>query len=86
MMRDPYLNVNETHEVPKLTKREQECLQHLMSGKSAKISGDEMGISSRTVEFHINNIKAKIGCRTKLEVLNILNHFMKKQTEIETLA
>ncbi len=51
------------------TDKEIICLEHLMAGKSAKVTAHIMNISPRTVEFHINNIKEKAGCRTKLEIL-----------------
>jgi DNA-binding CsgD family transcriptional regulator len=52
-----------------ITTREAECLYHLASGKSAKQTAASLNISKRTVEFHLNNIKDKAGCRTKLELL-----------------
>ncbi len=52
-----------------LTAREQECLTYLIAGKSAKQTGAILNISQRTVEFHLDNVKVKVGCRTKLELL-----------------
>lgn len=52
-----------------LSKREIECLHHTIQGKSAKIIGFELDISQRTVEEHIANIKAKLGVRTKTELI-----------------
>jgi DNA-binding CsgD family transcriptional regulator len=40
-----------------------------MQGKSAKQTGAILNISQRTVEFHLDNIKQKAQCRTKLELL-----------------
>lgn len=53
-----------------LTTRENECLYYLLAGKSAKQTAAIMNISQRTVEFHLDNIKLKAGCRTKLELLS----------------
>ncbi len=52
-----------------LTEREAQCLYHLSEGKSAKETAKLINVSQRTVEFHLNNIKEKVGCRTKIELL-----------------
>lgn len=57
-----------------LTEREVECLSHLLKGKSAKLTASLMNISVRTVEFHLNNIKLKAKCRTKLELLSKISY------------
>lgn len=51
-----------------LTGREREVLQLLAEGKIAKEIAAILGISSRTVEFHKNNIGAKTGLRTTAEL------------------
>lgn len=53
-----------------LTPRETEVLYFLYSGKSAKDTAELMKLSKRTVEFHLENIKSKAFCRTKLELLS----------------
>jgi len=53
----------------KFTQKEIECISHMLDGKSAKETAEIMGISRRTVEFHIENIKNKLGCSTKAEVI-----------------
>lgn len=53
-----------------LTQREIECLTHLAVGKSAKQTASIMNVSPRTIEFHLDNIKEKAQCRTKLELLS----------------
>lgn len=53
----------------KLTQRERECLHYLSVGYSAKKIGQELKISSRTVEIHIANMKRKLECHTRLELL-----------------
>lgn len=53
-----------------LSRRETEVITHLRAGLSAKQTADKMHVSTRTVEFHLNNIKDKVGCRTKLELLS----------------
>lgn len=51
------------------SKRENECLQCLIQGNSAKQIAKKLLISPRTVELHICHIKEKAGCRTTLELL-----------------
>ncbi len=52
-----------------LTPREQECLQLYRQGNTAKDTGRLLGISPRTVEYHLENIKQKYGCRNKRDLL-----------------
>lgn len=58
-----------TGEKVSLTQRELDCLRCLQEGKSAKVSGAELFLSSRTVESHLQTLKKKLGCRTKYEIL-----------------
>jgi DNA-binding CsgD family transcriptional regulator len=53
----------------KLTARELECLRHLIDGSSTAKMADMMNISIRTTETHIQNIKQKLQCRTKYELM-----------------
>lgn len=55
-----------------LTRREQQVLDCLQQGLSAKQTAAQLHVSDRTVEFHLNNVKDKAGCRTKLELLSRL--------------
>ncbi|MGY3619165.1 DNA-binding CsgD family transcriptional regulator [Bradyrhizobium sp. USDA 10063] len=47
-----------------LSPRELECLQWSSRGKSAGDIGTILGISQRTVAFHLDNARAKLGVRT----------------------
>lgn len=49
-----------------LTPRELEILQLILTGKTNKAIAVEVLISPRTVEFHLDNIYAKTGTRTRL--------------------
>jgi DNA-binding CsgD family transcriptional regulator len=53
-----------------LTQRETECVLYLLTGLTVKIVAEKLGLSTRTVEFYINNIKAKLKCRTKTQLLS----------------
>ncbi|WP_280805325.1 LuxR family transcriptional regulator [Mesorhizobium sp. LNJC391B00] len=47
-----------------LTPREFECLKWAARGKSAWDTSQLLGVSKRTVTFHLENAKAKFGVRT----------------------
>lgn len=44
-----------------LTRRERECLLWIAAGKSAWDTSRILGISARTVYFHLDNVRAKMG-------------------------
>lgn len=52
-----------------LSKQEIICLRLLVAGKTMKLIGLEMGLSIRTVEYYLNNIKQKLHVRTKSELI-----------------
>lgn len=51
-----------------LSKRQAQCLQYLLEGKSAKQTANMLNLSTRTIEFYLDNMKKKMNCRTKLEL------------------
>jgi len=51
------------------TQRELECLNYLVKGASAYDAALKLGLSKRTVEFYIRNIKEKIGINKMTEVV-----------------
>lgn len=61
----------DNYEVCKLhfSKREKECISHLINGLSSKQIAKELNISHRTVEFYLESIKNKFKCRTRLELI-----------------
>lgn len=52
------------------TQREAQCMVLLLKGKSIITTAHELLLSPRTVEFYLNNMKAKLQCRTKLELID----------------
>ena len=58
-----------------LSKREKELIAHYLIGKSASQIGLSLGLSTRTIEHYINNIKFKLGCNTKQELFLILQTY-----------
>ncbi|WP_423062429.1 helix-turn-helix transcriptional regulator [Candidiatus Paracoxiella cheracis] len=49
-----------------LSQREKQCVLLYIQNKTAREISAKLNISYRTVEKHIDNAKAKLGCRTKL--------------------
>lgn len=59
----------------KLTDREFDCIRQYIKGKTARQIGESLHISNRTVEHHLENIKFKLGCSSKLELFERLQKF-----------
>jgi DNA-binding CsgD family transcriptional regulator len=61
------------------TKREAECMVWLLKGKTINSIAALLELSPRTVEYYIKNMKTKIGCRTKFELIDLVyaSEFMK---------
>lgn len=57
------------HNKFKLTKRECECVFLLIRGKTAKEIAGLLSLSKRTVESYVENIKNKMNCQNKVEIL-----------------
>jgi DNA-binding CsgD family transcriptional regulator len=58
-----------------LTEKDKEIIAGITNGDSAKIIARNMFISHRTVEYHIEKIKAKTGFKTRSEIIAFfLNH------------
>lgn len=55
-----------------LTEREIDVINYLTKGKTAKQTARYLIISNRTVEKHLENIKKKLGCENKMQILSIL--------------
>ena len=53
----------------RLTARERECYQWIARGKSSWEIGKILGISERTVVFHIDNVKRKLGVGSRIQAL-----------------
>ena len=56
-------------EFPRLSNREWEVVNLLLQGKSNKLIASSLGISDRTVEFHLKNIYAKFQVRSRIELI-----------------
>lgn len=53
----------------KLTQRELSCVMYLLQNKTAQETAELMNLSRRTVESYLDNIKIKLNCDTKADLL-----------------
>ena len=54
------------------TKREAECMVLLLKGKTINSVANILNLSPRTVEYYLKNMKSKLGCRTKFELVDLV--------------
>lgn len=54
------------------TLREAQVAYYLVLGQSMKLIAKSMGISSRTVEFYLKNMRRKLDCRNRSELTRII--------------
>lgn len=57
--------------IPRLSKREKECMRLLLDGKSAKETASTLRLSRRTIEYYFENIKNKLLVGSKHELFQI---------------
>lgn len=57
-----------------LTSREQQILELVSAGRSAKEIAIEIGGAPRTVERHIENIRLKLGARNRAHLVTMAVH------------
>jgi DNA-binding CsgD family transcriptional regulator len=55
-----------------LTPREAQCMVHLLQGKTQAKVAEAMGLSRRTIEFYVRNMKLKLGCETQPELIEFV--------------
>ena len=60
----------------RLTARERECCQYLAQGMTSKHIGRELDISYRTIEKYVGNIKSKLLCANKSELIALLAKYI----------
>src|SRR5678816_2209663 len=56
-------------QINKLSRRELEVVDLLLQGKSNKLIALALGISDRTVEFHLKNVYAKFQVSSRMELV-----------------
>jgi len=65
-------NLGKSFEGTHFSKREAECMVYLLKGKSSKNVAKKLKLSPRTVEYYIENMKKKLKCRTKFELVDLV--------------
>lgn len=63
-----------------LTPREVECLRLVANGLNDDQVGEILGITGRTVRFHVGNAKSKLGVRSRIQAISHLKPHDLKQT------
>lgn len=56
--------------------RQLQCAKQLMAGKTTKEIAKQLQLSPRTVDHYIDNIKIKLNCRNKPELINKLTEML----------
>ncbi len=52
-----------------LSARQWECARHLIEGKTVGQMADATGLSARTIEFYLANLRKKLQCRNKAQLI-----------------
>ena len=65
------IKIGKNHEEVFLTKREAECTFHAYNHKTIKEIARELNLSSRTVEFYLNNVRKKTHCYSKRDLMKL---------------
>lgn len=67
--------ISNNGEVNYLTQREAECIfYYVMKSYSARIVALKLGLSKRTIEFYLGNIKKKLGCSNKAHLISYIKN------------
>ena len=61
------------------TQREVECMKLLIHGNTINSAAVKLGLSHRTIEFYVKNMKMKLGCSSKAKLIEkvIQSDFLK---------
>jgi len=69
----------------KITKREREILLSVLQGKTNKEIEKEFFVSYKTVKSHLYNIYQKIGVKSRLQLMNAVQEYLKKKNSKKIL-
>lgn len=67
---------NEVSKADSLSQREKECVNLLIKGKSMKETASILGLSPRTVEHYLEDVKMKFDCRYKNEIFALAERLL----------
>ncbi len=69
------ISINTIKHMPnKLSKRQHECIFHMLKGKTNAQIAKAMNLSTRTVETYIDNVKDKLLCPDKNQLIDKILH------------
>lgn len=68
----PYENLTNVN----LSVKQRECSILLLRGKTAKEIAEILGLSARTVEYYLNTLKVKFGCKNKAALIAQLSQHL----------
>lgn len=57
-----------------LTKRQAQCIKHLIEGKSVKEIGSILNLSPRTVDDYLKKLRAKLGCYRREQLIALIKN------------
>lgn len=63
--------LSEPYEKVYFTYQEARCLLHCKKNSRYRAISQALNISERTVEFYLKNMRSKLSCKTKKELLNV---------------
>lgn len=64
-----------------LTERQHQCAELLLQGKTAREIAELMGLSRRTIEYYLCNIKSKLECKNKVELILAISNLLKPKSD-----
>ena len=64
-----------SQDVASLTPRERQVLDELVSGQSTKLIARKLGLAPTTVDKHIDQIRAKVGVTTRMQLVARIREF-----------
>ncbi len=70
--RTPICFVNESEPQIYFTRREAQCVACIIKGYTNPQAAEVLDLSKRTIEFYIKNVRRKLNCRNKSELLEII--------------
>jgi DNA-binding NarL/FixJ family response regulator len=59
----------------KITDRQSEIIQKIISGDSNRLIAENLGITESTIKGHITNIYDKLGIYNKMQLFNLLKEY-----------
>lgn len=68
----------------KLTSAERQIVRHVVEGLSNRVIGQWLFVSPRTVETHLSNIYAKLGVRSRVELVTVVSRRMGTFARVES--